>query len=101
MNYYNVLGNFIRTILEIIKEMRSFLIILALALIGFSLVFFQFNRSLRYYDHLLNMYNLIYGNFSTDSLSLSEVSLLVVITFLVYILSNLLIAIMGGTFGKV
>ena len=92
----------IRAIIEIIRDMWGFILILAVIIIGFSLIFFEFDREPGYPEQLLQAYNMLFSNFETEDLNLSQILLFLTIAFLLsVILLNLLIAIMGDTFDKV
>jgi len=89
-------------VFEIIKAMRSFLVILLLVILGFSLIFKEFDREIEYGDSLFNVYLLLYGQVEADDLSVSEKLFLALITFaLSVLLLNLLIAIMTSAYDKI
>lgn len=74
-------------------------------IVGFSLIFLEFGRKIHsdnYASYLLSTYGLLYGNYDTSPLELSETLILVLILFLISIvLLNMLIAIMGDSYDKV
>jgi hypothetical protein len=78
------------------------MILLILMLIGFSLVFYQFDRTRDFNYQLLNVYNLLYAVFDMEGFSSSEIVIFTIITFfLSVVLLNLLIAIMNGSYERV
>ena len=56
----------------ILADMRGFIVIIGMIIVGFSLIFLEFGRSTGddddYANYLLNTYGLLYGNYSTDNL---------------------------------
>lgn len=93
----------IRVILVILSDMKGFIIIITMIILGFSLIFYEFERDEgNYQSYLLSTYGLLYGNYDTDNLDLSATLVLVFILFLLsVVLLNLLIAIMGDSYDKV
>lgn len=88
--------------IEILKDMRSFLAIVVFAILGFSVIVYQFDDEIVYSDRLLYTYNLLYAAFDIDNFNASQVFYLVVITILLSVVFlNLLVAIMSGTFERV
>ncbi len=93
----------IRIIIEIVKDIRSFLAILTFIIMGSSLIFFQFDdESTSYGDRLLFVYALVYASFDTTGFSLSQIIYLIIVTVMLsVVLLNLLIAIMTATYERV
>jgi len=93
----------IRMITEIVKDMRSFVMMLGLIIFGFSIIFHQFEEGdISYKDQLLNSYVFLYASFSTARFNDSQIVYFVIITMILsVVLLNMLIAIMGNTFGEV
>jgi len=85
--------------------MLSFVVILALIIIGFSLVFLVFNREDEYGAYLYQAYNVLYGpmDIEEDSpWSFSQKLIMAVLAFFLnVVLLNLLISIMGDSYGQV
>jgi len=97
--------NLIRIIIEILQDMKSFIVFLAVSVLGFSLIFYQFdqeNEEMEYTDRLLLCYNLIYAGFDIGDYNSSQVFYLVLVTILLSVIFlNMLVAIMGGTYNRV
>jgi Ion transport protein len=92
----------IRTIVEIIKALRGFSLVIILIIFGFTIAFLELSQSRNFSSQFLSVYSLIYANFSFDSYSTSQINLAVGFTIMLSIvLLNLMIAIMGDTYGKV
>jgi len=86
-----------------IYETRHFLFLLFVAIMGFSLCFYQFDDPVdtSYSARLLLVYNLLYAQFADSDYNSSQIFYLVVTTvILTVILLNLLIAIMGNVYKK-
>jgi len=89
-------------IIQIIKDMRGFIIILMLIIFGFSIIFNIFDRDILYKDHLNYTYGVLYGLPDGEELSDSQIVIVSVISFLLnVVLLNMLISIMGDSYGKV
>ena len=96
------LGKLIRIVIEIIKDMVSFIAILIFIIFALSLILLEFDRETEFKDHLLTGYGFIYGDYQTEEVSSSEIAIMVFVAFLVsVVLLNLLIAIMGDSYSKV
>jgi len=92
----------IRIVIEIIKDMVSFIAILIFIIFALSLILLEFDRETEFKDHLLTGYGFIYGDYQTEEVSSSEIAIMVFVAFLVsVVLLNLLIAIMGDSYSKV
>jgi len=82
--------------------MRGFIIILMLIIFGFSIIFNIFDRDILYKDHLNYTYGVLYGLPDGEELSDSQIVIVSVISFLLnVVLLNMLISIMGDSYGKV
>ena len=85
--------------------MLSFIIVIALIIIGFSIIFLVFNREAVYGDYLYEAYNVLYGPMDIDedaAWSFSQKLLMAVFAFFLnVVLLNLLISIMGDSYGQV
>ena len=90
--------------------MTGFITIMAFITIGFSLIFLEFNRSYASEDypeesypaHLYNTYKLIYADSDDSQYDFSQKLILSFILFLFNVLLlNLLISIMGDSYGSV
>lgn len=91
----------IQMIIQIIIDIKSFAFILALVVFGLSLIFSQFDRETTYPTHLFNSYRLLYSDFDLDNFSSPAMIFyfVIVIAFVAIVLLNMLITIMGQTFG--
>ena len=88
--------------IEIVKDMSSFIGILIFIIFTFSLILLEFDREIEFTDHLLTSYGFVYGNYETEELSSSEIAIMVFVAFMIsVVLLNLLIAIMGDSYAKV
>ncbi len=85
--------------------MVSFIVIIAMIIFGFSLIFLVFERESEYGIYLYNTYSILYGPLDIDDDAKYSVSLkliMVVIAFLLNVLLlNLLISIMGDSYDKI
>ncbi len=83
--------------------MKSFIIIIALIIIGFSFIFLVFDRGHDYGVYLYNAYNFLYGPSGNEDFSnFSEKLLMCIIAFLLnVVLLNLLISIMGDSYDRI
>ena len=92
--------------MRVVYDMAGFIVIIASIVIGFSLIFLTFNRNsaepAEYPVHLYGTYLMLYGNFDDGDYSFSQKLLLSLILFaLNVVLLNLLISIMGDSYGSV
>jgi len=77
-------------------DIRGFVLILFLIILGFSLIFLEFDRGFNYLDHFYSTYQILYGNADYGDYSPSQKILLGIILFFISIvLLNMLIAMMG------
>jgi len=85
--------------------MLSFIVIIALIIVGFSLVFLVFNREDEYGAYLYEAYNVLYGPMDIDDAApwpFSQKLIMAVLAFFLnVVLLNLLISIMGDSYGRV
>ncbi len=83
--------------------MAGFIVIIALIITGFSLIFLVFDRKAEYGFYLYEAYNVLYGPVSDDSSFGFSEKLLAsgVLFFLNVVLLNLLISIMGDSYDRV
>ncbi len=89
-------------IIEIFKGATSFTLVLVFIIFGLSLIFKQFDSETPYNIHLLNSYMLLFSNFDLEEISTGTMFyLLITIAVVCIVLLNMLIAIMGNTFGEV
>jgi len=97
--------NLIQVVLTILKDMVSFIIIIASIIVALSLVFLVFNREAGYGNYLYEAYNVLYG--PTDigdgaAWPFSQKLIMAVLAFFLnVVLLNLLISIMGDSYGQV
>ncbi|CDW79841.1 serine threonine protein kinase [Stylonychia lemnae] len=117
LRVFDNLRYFNNMIIEIIKDMASFTIILAYWIIGFSLMFYLFTLQKVYdpmdtfdiensrqliVDSLQFTYRLSFGDFDTSEFSLQEWVLFIISSFFIpLVLFNLIIAVMGDTYDRV
>lgn len=100
-------------IFEVLSDIRIFLFIVVLILLGFSTMFFSlfsdtdhtnFNE---YHYSLVTTYTMMLGEFDQDKITGTQLSPLITILFMLYmfimtiVLLNLLIAIMGDSFDRI
>jgi len=84
------------------NDMKSFIIIIALIIIGFSFIFLVFNRGRLYGFYLYGACGSLYGPVDDGDSSPSEQFFIALITFLLnVILLNLLISIVGDSYAQV
>jgi len=94
--------NLIQVIITIINDMKSFIIIIALIIIGFSFIFLVFDRGHDYGIYLYNAYNFLYGPSGDEDTTFSQKFLMCIIAFLLnVVLLNLLISIMGDSYDRI
>jgi len=95
----------VRLITQTVKDMKSFVMVLGFIIVGFSFIFVQFQENdgdETLGDTLLYTYSILYGNYSFDEIKFPELLFLLLVAFaLSVVLMNMLIAIMGDTYGKV
>ena len=84
------------------KDMFGFIIILTFIIIGFALIFLEFQRDDVYGAQLYSTYQVLYGNVSDETFNVSQKLFAALILFLLnVVLLNLLISIMGDSYDKV
>ena len=82
--------------------MLGFIIIIIFIIIGFSLIFMEFQREQIYGNQLYSTYQVLYGNVADEDFNPSQKVIATIILFaLNVILLNLLISIMGDSYDKV
>ena len=92
----------IQVIITIVNDMKSFIIIIALIITGFSFIFLVFDRGHDYGVYLYNAYNFLYGPSGSEDSNFSEKLLMCIIAFLLnVVLLNLLISIMGDSYDRI
>lgn len=92
----------IRTIIEILRDMRSFAVILTVTTFGLALIFQQFDRSKTFGESLLEAYNLLYYSYDTTGYNVGQMFYFVVVTILAtMVLLNMLLAMMWDSYGRV
>lgn len=111
---FRTFGHLIKTIIEVINDMKVFMVILSMSILAFSGTFFilaQNNKGDQvfvdsYIGSILQMFELMLGNFDSDKFG--ETGYFVVYLmfalaslFLIVIMLNLLIAIISDTFAEV
>jgi len=97
--------NLIQVVITIVKDMISFIIVIALIIVGFSVIFLVFNREAGYGDYLYEAYNVLYGpaDIGDDAAwPFSQKLIMAALAFFLnVVLLNLLISIMGDSYGQV
>jgi gas vesicle protein len=97
--------NLIQVVVTVVKDMVSFITIIALIIVGFSVIFLVFNREAGYGDYLYEAYNVMYGPVDIDdgaAWPFSQKLIMAVLAFFLnVVLLNLLISIMGDSYGQV
>ena len=102
LRLFDFLRNLIEIITTIIKDMTAFVIILCFIFVGFSLIFKVFDEGSPYQIEIFQSYNLLYGPVDTGSFTTSQTVVVSVVLFLLnVILLNMLISIMGDSYGQV
>jgi hypothetical protein len=102
LRLFPVTRNLIEIIRAIVKDMLSFIVVLFLMLIRFSIIIMIFDRDASYDDQLNSTYQLLY---SPPSESISDPSQVLIISLILFLLNvvllNMLISIMGDSYDKV
>ncbi len=97
--------NLIQVVMTVVKDMVSFITIIVLIIVGFSVIFLVFNREAGYGDYLYEAYNVMYGPVDIDEGAAWPFSQKLIMAMLAFFLNvvllNLLISIMGDSYGKV
>jgi len=114
MRVFDQLRYLIRMILEILRNMISFMVVIIAYIISFTLVMYQsrngggsadggdFDSPPSFGATLLEMYTLIYGAWDNGAYVGTTMPFFILVTFFqALVLLNLIIAIMGDTYGKV
>ena len=84
------------------RDMVAFIIVLVFIIIGFALIFLEFQRDDVYGVQLYSTYQVLYGNLPADVSSVSQQLFAALILFLLnVVLLNMLISIMGDSYDKV
>ena len=104
------LRSLIRMMIEVIKDMSSFLIVIIVYTFAFAVIFFQSRRAYNddsqdsgnFGNDLMEMYNLIYNGGTPDLYYGVSIPFFILVTFLqALVLLNLIISIMGETYARV
>jgi len=108
MSYLRIFSNLrylINMIIQIIKDMLSFMIVLVYWIIGISMMFYIFVKAAdstgttTFVTTLKYTYRLSYGDFNVDDYTSAEWLVFILVSiFIPLILFNLVIAIMGDTY---
>ena len=92
-------------IIEVLKDMKSFFLIILFILFGFGFIFFRLEseeHDITFEDALLSMYEMMLGSFDITNYTQLEIVFFIIITlFMMVVLLNLLISIIGETYGRV
>lgn len=94
----------VRLLTEVLKDMKVFMVILVYSTLAFTYILYIRNMEISFADYLIASYKLDLGDFVTDNETMRIFDW--VIFFLVTVINplimlNLLISIMGDTYGKV
>lgn len=92
-----------RMLVEIIKDLRSFFVVVVFLMLGFNLIFYQYApEEYTFGDQLLITYVIMYSQFDTSNFTPEQTFFFVIITVLLsVILLNMIIAVMTDTFDRV
>ena len=102
LRLFDSLRNLIEIIATIIKDMTAFIIILGFIFVGFSLIFKVFDTEESYQIEISHSHNLLYGPVDASSFTTSQIVVVsVVLLLLNLMLLNMLISIIGDSYGKV
>jgi hypothetical protein len=94
--------SFIRALVVIIIDMRSFMLVLTFLLAGFTLIYQVFQPEKSFVDNMLDTYLLLLGGFDTEDYGDIQMIYWAILIFLLnVVLLNMLIALMAGTYEKV
>lgn len=74
----------IQVIITMVSDLKGLIVVLAFLIVGFSLIFFEFDRDEDYSNHLFSTYKLLFGEFEDNQLSLSEK---LILSFILFILN--------------
>jgi hypothetical protein len=93
----------IKLIVEVAKDMIPFMIVLIIAVLGFSITFLVLNDDHDMVSSLKYNYRVMYGDFDTDAYPQAGNWILFIIasTLLPLVMLNMLIAIMSDTYARV
>mmetsp|Transcript_22567 Transcript_22567/g.19560 ORF Transcript_22567/g.19560 Transcript_22567/m.19560 type:complete len:360 (+) Transcript_22567:1882-2961(+) len=92
----------IRIMIDMFRDIKYFLLIMGMIIMGFSLIFYQFFDDTSYGDELIFVYNILYGDFDISRHSPSGKIFFAIVSFILsVILLNFIIAIMTDSYEKV
>ena len=97
----------LRIVIEIVKDMIPFMLFVLVTTITVSLLYTsavpdEKLTNVTYTDYLMHVYHLDFGDFSTDDYTSLDTAIFILAVIIVpLVLLNMLIAIMGDTFGRV
>ena len=92
----------VRLLAEVIKDMREFFVILLYSTLSFTFIFLLRNPGSGFVDNLTKSYRLDLGDFDADFTSVFDWFIFFLVTMInPIIMLNLLISIMGDTYGEV
>jgi hypothetical protein len=92
----------VRLLAEVIKDMREFFVILLYSTLSFTFIFLLRTPGTGFIDNLTKSYRLDLGDFDSDYTSVFDWIILFLVTMInPIIMLNLLISIMGDTYGEV
>ena len=92
----------VRLLAEVIKDMREFFVILLYSTLSFTFIFLLRNPGSGFIDNLTKSYRLDLGDFDSDFTSVFDWLIFFIVTMInPIIMLNLLISIMGDTYGEV
>ena len=97
-----LIGNLIQVIVTIMNDMKSFVVVIAMIIVGFSFIFLFFDKGSLYGFYLYNSYGSLYGPVEGEEPDFSQKLIICFISFLLnVVLLNLLISIMGDSYQRV
>ena len=93
---------FISLLVQTIVDMKAFTIVLAAALLGFTTTYGALNPSEQFSMSLKSQYRVMFGDFDTDDYdTVNWILFFIASVLMCLVMLNMLIAIMGDTYGKV
>jgi WD40 repeat protein len=92
---------FIKALIEILKDLRSFMMVLGFLIAGFTLIYQIFDPEAAFTDNLFATYILLYATFNNSEFGTFQMIYFVILLFLLnLVLLNMVIALMGDSFDK-
>lgn len=92
---------FIKALTNILKDLRSFMMVLGFLIAGFTLIYQIFDSEADFTDNLFATYILLYATFDNDDFGAFQMIYFAILLFLLnLVLLNMVIALMGDSFAK-